>query len=89
MLTVRYTDNHDIISVTAKNLYSSNPNRPGPGRSNKPRKSTKTPKGYNSERESSGGWGWFFLKSLMFVVVCAGGYVGWVAYRTQKRSSRF
>ncbi|KAA8907344.1 legume-like lectin family-domain-containing protein [Sphaerosporella brunnea] len=83
------SDNHDLITVHSKNLYSANPNRPGPGRSGKPRKSTKPPKGWNGESESSGGWGWFLLKFIVFAIVCAGGYIGWVAYRTQKRNSRF
>ncbi|KAI5849060.1 legume-like lectin family-domain-containing protein [Tricharina praecox] len=82
------SDNHDIISITANNLYSANPNRPGPGRSDKPRKSTKTPKGYKEPTEG-GSWMWFFLKCLIFITVVAGAYVGWVAYRTQRRSSRF
>ena len=79
-------DNHDIISVDAKNLYSTSPNRSGSSnKSGQRMKSTKPPK----MRESSGGWGWFFMKFIIFVVVCGGGYVGWIAYRTQKRSSRF
>ncbi|KAI5779721.1 legume-like lectin family-domain-containing protein [Geopyxis carbonaria] len=77
------SDNHDIISVSSKNLYSANPNRPGPGQSNNPRKPLK------STKESSGSWGWFFLKFIIFGVVCVGGYVGWVAFRTQRRNSRF
>jgi len=32
---------------------------------------------------------WFLLKCLIFITVVAGAYIGWVAYRTQKRSSRF
>jgi mannose-binding lectin 2 len=80
------SDNHDIISVAAKNLYSTSPNRSGSGsKSGHQSTSTKPPK----MRESSGGWGWFFMKFIIFVVVCGGGYVGWIAYRAQRRSSRF
>lgn len=74
-------DNHDIISIAAKNLYST--------------KSTKNansgnPRPMSGQSSASGGWGWFFVKFILFGGVCAGGYFGFVAYRAQqKRSSRF
>jgi len=80
--TGELSDNHDIISVASKNLYSVNPNRPSrPSPQRKGRPGVKT--------HQKGGWGWFFLKCILFIVVAIGGYVGWIAYRAQKRSSRF
>jgi len=81
------SENHDIISISAKNLYSSNPSKPGPGKSG-PGKSNKSSNS-NSTEGKQGGWGWFILKLIIFGIVCAGGYVGWVAYRSQRRASRF
>jgi len=74
------SDNHDIISISSKNLYSTKRNKntnPGNAR----------PVG--TFGESSGGWGWFFVKFILFIVVAVGGYFGWVAYRTQKRNQRW
>jgi len=78
-----HTDNHDIISVDAKNLYATNLHRSGPGKSNPHRKS------YSATIKPSGNWDWSFWKFIIFIIVCGGVYVGWVAYRTQRRTSRF
>ena len=32
--------------------------------------------------------GGFFVKFILLIVTTVGGYLGWVAYRTQKRNSR-
>ncbi|KAH8153051.1 uncharacterized protein LAJ45_02638 [Morchella importuna] len=78
------SDNHDIITISSKNLYSINPNRPDSNsQTTRPNKITEKP------ATESGGWGWFFLKFVVFIVVLIGGYVGYTAYRAQKRSSRF
>jgi len=77
------SDNHDIISVDAKNLYATNLHRSGPGKSNPHRKS------YSATIKPSGNWDWSFWKFIIFIIVCGGVYVGWVAYRTQRRTSRF
>lgn len=78
------SDNHDIITISSKNLYSINPNRPSSdSQTTRPNKVTEKP-----VTESSG-WGWFFLKGIVFIIVLIGGYVGYTAYRAQKRSSRF
>lgn len=82
-------DNHEIISVNAKNLYTTNqktrPDRNYQG-SNKKVKNNKT----TYQEQNSGGWGWFLFKTVIFFAVVAGGYAGWVAYRTQQsRRSRF
>ena len=80
--TGELSDNHDIISINAKNLYTSQPTgRPTPG-SGRGRKSP-PPK-------TGGSWTWFFMKIIFFFLVVGGGYVGYTAWRTnQKRSHRF
>ncbi|KAF8423666.1 legume-like lectin family-domain-containing protein [Tirmania nivea] len=76
------SDNHDIIFIGAQNLYST--------KSSKASNSAGSPRPMGSKQSSaSGGWGWFFVKLVLFIVVCVGGYLGWVAYRVNKRSSRF
>jgi lectin, mannose-binding 2 len=83
--TGELSDNHDIISVNAKNLYQ--PQGAGSGRS----KSSMSGKHstYKAAEKSGGGWGWFFLKLILFGVLCVGGYVGFTVYRARNRKSRF
>ncbi|CAI6088923.1 unnamed protein product [Clonostachys chloroleuca] len=82
--TGELSDNHDIISVKAKNLYMS-PSTAG---------SSKSPggKGRNKNRvtppKQGGSWGWFFAKILIFFLLVGGAYVGYTAYRT-KTKTRF
>ena len=80
--TGELSDNHDIISVTAKNLYTAQPtSRPTPG-SGRGRK--------GSSQKSGGSWTWFFVKIIFFCLLVGGGYVGYTAWRTNsKRSHRF
>ena len=85
--TGELSDNHDIISVQTKNLYSANmQSRPASTGSSRGRgKPANTPK-------KGGSWTWFFIKIVLFCVVVAGGYIGYTAYRTGKmgkRSHRF
>ncbi len=80
--TGELSDNHDIISVSTKNLYDTkgrdtNMNKPGPG--GKP-----SPGGKYAKNEG-GSWSWFFFKILMFCMVIGGAYVGYTAWRTQQR----
>ncbi|TGZ77347.1 putative lectin family integral membrane protein [Ascodesmis nigricans] len=82
------TDNHDIIEVTAKNLYSTDPTRPGPGSSGARKADTYHEKVYDYDNPSSG-WGWFFVKLILFVLVSVAGYVGFTAYRIRQQKSRF
>ncbi|TPX17337.1 uncharacterized protein E0L32_012192 [Thyridium curvatum] len=81
--TGELSDNHDIISVQARNIYSSSPSTkssPGSGRKG----------GKYTSDEKKGSWTWFFMKIILFCLVVAGGYVGFTAWRTnQKRSHRF
>jgi mannose-binding lectin 2 len=85
--TGELSDNHDIISVQAKNLYSTTPNlTPRPGNNAQKDKG----KIYNQSKKQGGGWLWFFTKIFLFLGVCVGGYVGFTMYRTaNKRSHRF
>ena len=76
--TGELSDNFDIISVETRNLYS-----PGgsPGRSD-----ARSGRGRATKRpKESGGWGWFLLKTFVFIVAVAGGYVGYTAWRTKQR----
>ena len=84
--TGELSDNFDIISVETKNLYTSAPNTPGSAG-----KGGTRPEAARRRRPTTarGGWGWFLIKILLFVGVCGGAYVGYSAYRTQKRHSRF
>ncbi|KAK3375183.1 concanavalin A-like lectin/glucanase domain-containing protein [Podospora didyma] len=79
--TGELSDNHDIISVNAKNLYTAQPTgRPTPG----------SGRGRKSAPRESGGWVWFFVKGLLFSMVVIGGYLGYTAWRANnKRSHRF
>lgn len=90
--TGELSDNHDIISVQAKNLYSTKGQD-----SRKPFNGNKDPKDkgrgrarskYQPQKES-GSWTWFLFKIVAFFAVIGGAYVGWTAYRTSKRSHRF
>lgn len=86
--TGELADNHDIISVSTKNLYA--PSGSGAttgaekGRSRKPKNRSSSSSG-----SGGGGWGWFFMKFIIFGFVVTGAYVGFTAYRTQTMRSRF
>ncbi|KAM0334245.1 hypothetical protein ACHAQA_001267 [Verticillium albo-atrum] len=75
-------DNHDIISVAAKNLYTApnknkTPSTPGSGKSSSSgRASTKAAK-------EGGSWTWFFGKIVLFILVLGAAYVGYTAWRTK------
>ncbi|RVD85654.1 uncharacterized protein DFL_003967 [Arthrobotrys flagrans] len=92
--TGELSDNHDIITVSAKNLYNSpsTPNSPGgnKGSAKKKNKGKDVFPDYDDRHvPESGGWGWFFVKLILWVVVIVGGYVGYTLYRAQQRQSRF
>jgi mannose-binding lectin 2 len=85
--TGELSDNFDIVSVETKNLYQVNPS--SSTGSSKPTYQNSGGKG-RKPTESSGGWGWFFVKVFLFLGVCAGGYVGYTTYRAKNRGySRF
>lgn len=81
--TGELSDNHDIIKVETKNLYSPT-GQSGSGAAGT--KDYSRNKGRPSSKKSSGGgWGWFFMKFIIFGLVVAGGYAGFVAYRARRR----
>ena len=83
-------DNFDILRLETHNLYSSAPVRPEVSRKAETSKKSKPKKPKTSKKEpvdgESSGWGWTFVKLVLILVVCGGGYIGWTAYRTSKRS---
>lgn len=85
--TGELADNHDVISLKAQNLYNIGGNtgdsRASSGGPSSNKASVKPP------QEEKGGWGWFFVKALLFIVAIAGGYIGWTFYRTKQQYSRF
>ncbi|KAI0096333.1 concanavalin A-like lectin/glucanase domain-containing protein [Nemania sp. FL0031] len=83
--TGELSDNHEIISIDAKNLYTTG------GSSSKPTTSGRG-NGFKAAQGQSGGgsWTWFFFKIILFLLAIGGGYVGYTAYRAnQKRTHRF
>ncbi|OAA32907.1 Legume-like lectin [Moelleriella libera RCEF 2490] len=81
--TGELSDNHDIISVSTKNLYNSpaTPNsKAGPS------------KGRNVKShvaKEGGSWTWFFVKVILVFMAIGGAYVGYTAYRAKSKSHRF
>jgi mannose-binding lectin 2 len=92
--TGELSDNHDIIRVESKNLYSKSGVASGKAQQ-KSQKGSKSYSGdkYDAGRKKSSGWTWFFIKMVLLCVVLGGGYVGYTAYRSGKlmgkRSHRF
>lgn len=84
--TGELSDNHDIISVTTKNLYSAPGSAPNSSPGNKGRGNQNSSFGGSSQ---GGTWTWFFTKIILFFVVIGAAYVGYTAYRTKSRSHRF
>ncbi|KAI5356793.1 Putative legume-like lectin, concanavalin A-like lectin/glucanase domain superfamily [Septoria linicola] len=84
--TGELSDNHDIMKVETKNLYSPTgqvKSSAGSKDSSRSKKSKSSSQGPRSTE--SGGWGWFFVKFLIFGVVVAGGYIGFTVYRAKQR----
>ncbi|KAK0711127.1 concanavalin A-like lectin/glucanase domain-containing protein [Lasiosphaeris hirsuta] len=80
--TGELSDNHDIISINAKNLYTTQPTgKPTPG----------SGRGKKTASREGGSWTWFFFKIFFFFAVIGGGYVGYTAWRSNnnRRSHRF
>jgi mannose-binding lectin 2 len=72
--------------VETKNLYSPS------GAAGTPKDYSKNaykPNQYAKKEGSSSGWGWFFLKFVLFGLVVTGGYVGFTVLRANRRRDRF
>ncbi|KPM37298.1 hypothetical protein AK830_g9279 [Neonectria ditissima] len=82
--TGELSDNHDIISVTAKNLYIQPGNKPGQAGSKSRKNNAK-----KNKKKSGGSWTWFFTKIILFILVVGGAYVGFTAWRAKSKSHRF
>ncbi|RAL17732.1 legume-like lectin family protein [Aspergillus homomorphus CBS 101889] len=84
--TGELSDNFDIISVKSQNLYSVGGNAGGKGGLPRAR-------GQDSAKvkrsKKKGSWGWFLFKVVLFLAAVVGAYVGWTAYRSKQRYSRF
>lgn len=81
--TGELSDNFDIITVEARNMYSSGGSSGGPGSK---QESSRRKGGTVGKEKPKGGWGWFFIKMILFAGVVVGGYVGWTMYRTNRRT---
>ncbi|KAF7547780.1 hypothetical protein G7Z17_g7488 [Cylindrodendrum hubeiense] len=82
--TGELSDNHDIISVTAKNLYIQPGNKPGQAGNKQRGKNAK-----KNKKATGGSWTWFLTKIILFVIVLGGAYVGFTAWRAKSKSHRF
>ncbi|KAI1326382.1 concanavalin A-like lectin/glucanase domain-containing protein [Xylariaceae sp. FL0255] len=84
--TGELSDNHEIISIEAKNLYTTGG---GSGQGNMNAGGRSGRRG-GKGRKQGGSWTWFLFKIALVFLAIGGGYVGYTAWRTnQKRSHRF
>ncbi|CAG7955263.1 unnamed protein product [Penicillium olsonii] len=86
--TGELSDNHDIISLKAENLYSLNRNSNG-GKGSSDGRSKGRPVSPKAPKEEGSSWTWTFFKVIMFFGAIVGAYFGYTIYRTKARSSRF
>lgn len=87
--TGELSDNFDIINVSTKNLYMPHGVKTGGwSESTSPKGGSSSGNTSNAQKEG-GSWTWFFLKFVIFGLVVTGAYVGFTAYRTHQRNSRF
>lgn len=84
--TGELSDNHDILRVETKNLYSpTGSTASAAGSKDYSRNKGKTSKSSSSSTASGGSWLWFFTKIFLFGLVVTGGYIGYTAYRARRR----
>ena len=84
--TGELSDNHDIISILAHNLYQSTSSQP----IEKGKPGSKPGGRKLASQKPKGSWTWFFMKIIFFGLVIGGGYVGYKQWqRNNKRSHRF
>ena len=79
--TGELSDNFDIVSVKAQNLYKRNPGQAAGAGATKP---GKTASSMSRDREG-GSWAWFLMKFVLFGLALTGAYVGFTIYRTKQR----
>ncbi|KAI1911988.1 hypothetical protein LOZ53_002342 [Ophidiomyces ophidiicola] len=85
--TGELSDNHDIIELNTYSLYKQSDDKTSqPASHGHETASAGKPV---IEEKTGGSWLWSFFKFLMFLVIVAGAYVGWTAYRTKRMGSRF
>ena len=79
--TGELADNHDIISIETKNLYSPS------GRSASAAGSKDYSRNKRKQKQSKqgGSWAWTITKFFIFGALCAVGWVGFTAYRARSR----
>ncbi|EPE10242.1 vesicular integral-membrane protein vip36 [Ophiostoma piceae UAMH 11346] len=84
--TGELSDNHDIISISVSSLYG-----PPAGSTNNAGNNagSRNHKMSSSRSKKSGTWTWFFMKIILLGLVAGGGYIGYTAWRANKRSHRF
>jgi lectin, mannose-binding 2 len=82
--TGELSDNHDIISVQTKNLY-----KPGQQGNTGSTKSREKGKSQDLNKDTGGSWAWFFIRTVIFILVVVGAYVGYTAWRNSKKTHRF
>lgn len=87
--TGELSDNHDIITVHTSNLYQHNSGSNAANAGGGPSKGSGKKTGSSYVRpqttKSSGGWGWFFMKFILFGLALTGAYVGFTIYRARQR----
>lgn len=77
--TGELSDNFDIISVNTKNLYN-----PTGSRGRSPESRAGTPGRGRPAEKKSAGWGRFFFRLFLFLLVAGGAYMGFTMYRANK-----
>ncbi|KAF6838076.1 L-type lectin-like domain-containing protein [Colletotrichum plurivorum] len=81
--TGELSDNHDIISVQAKNLYTTQTGKSGSSKTTSGGGKGKKGTGSVKPPKEGGSWTWFFLKIFLFFGLIGGGYVGYTAWRAK------
>ena len=79
--TGELSDNHDIIKVETKNLYSPSGQSASAAGSRDYSRNKRKPK----KSKQGGSWAWTFIRFLLLGGAVAGAYVGWTAYRARRR----
>lgn len=90
--TGELSDNFDITKIETRNIYETPSDISKLAINNNRKLGAQAAYGKPSRSSGSegGSWAWFVVKVMLFLLVCAGGYVGYTMYRTStKKYSRF